>query len=105
MNDPRTPDGRPLWLSGQFIFGLIIAVVLPPVTLILFSQIHGYEINDPGAYRELIKVLNVRLLSASVIVNVGVFFLGLKFDKELFSRGVLYGTVLVFVAILLYKYV
>lgn len=105
MNDPRTPDGRPIWLHGNFIFGFFTAIVLPPLTLMLFSHMHGYSISEAGAYRELIKVLNIRLLSASVIINVGVFFLGLKLEKELFSRGILYGTVLVFVMILLYKYV
>ncbi len=104
MNRPHTPDGRPLYLSSPFILGCILAIIVPPISLYLFSKTHGYNINDAGAYGELIRFLNIRLLSASVIVNVGLFFLGLKFDKELFSRGVLYGTVFIFVIILIYKY-
>lgn len=104
MNQRHTPDGRPLYLSGPFIIGCILAIVIPPISLLVFSKTHGYNISDAGAYGELIRFLNIRLLSASVIVNVGLFFLGLRFDKELFSRGILYGTVLVFVIILIYKY-
>ncbi len=104
MSRSHTPDGRPLYLSSPFIFGCIVAVIIPPLSLYIFSQTHGYDISDAGAYGELIRFLNIRLLSASVIVNVGLFFLGLKFDKELFSRGILYGTVFIFVIILFYKY-
>lgn len=104
MKQPHTPDGRPLVLSAPFILGFLIAMVIPPISMFVFSQIHGYNISEAGAYGELVRFLNIRLLSASVIVNVGLFFLALRFDKELFSRGVLYGTVFIFVIILLYKY-
>ncbi|TVQ78358.1 MAG: hypothetical protein EA358_05180 [Flavobacteriales bacterium] len=104
MHDPRTPDGRPIWYSAPFVFTFIIAMILPVITLYIFSKTHGYNIQQEGAIKELVKVLNVRLLSASVILNAGLFFLALKFDKELIARGILYGTVVVFALIFIYKY-
>jgi hypothetical protein len=104
MHDPRTPDGRPIRYSGPFVFSLILAIILPVVSLYVFSKTHGYSIQEKGAIKELVKVLNVRLLSASVLLNAGLFFLALRFDKELVARGILYGTVMVFALIFIYKY-
>ena len=72
-----------------FALGLILAILGVYLFIILFTEfefIHGIQImqasNSVG-----------KLITIGAILNLGMFFILLKFSKELIARGVLFATI------------
>lgn len=53
---------------------------------------------------EIVKQLNVELITFGMIVNAGLFFLFMRFGKEQTSKGILMASVVSLLAIFVYRY-
>ncbi len=73
--------------------------------MVLFFEINPefkmYDDFDPDAFKDLI----FQIASIGLILNAGLFFASLRFNKELVSRGVLHASLVFLIAISLYRFV
>ena len=53
---------------------------------------------------DIIKQVNVQIITLGMIINAGLFFLSLKFDKEEIGRGILSISVVYLVVIFIYRF-
>lgn len=53
---------------------------------------------------ELIKQINVQIITLGMIINAALFFLFLRFEKEDVSRGILFVSVIYLVGIFIYRF-
>jgi hypothetical protein len=90
-----------LFRINHFIFGLLTGLLLPFVGVMVFYLIF-FSYMDAGYF--LNHIVNsgnwVSVLSLGVILNLGAFFLFLRNDAEMSSRGVLGATfIFAFIAV------
>ncbi|MBL7928788.1 MAG: hypothetical protein JNL47_04850 [Bacteroidia bacterium] len=86
---------------NHFLFGFIIGLILPVIGSFIF-YLFFFSYMDAGYF--LNHVLSsgnwVSVLSIGVILNLGAFFLFLRNDAEMSSRGVLGATfIFAFIAV------
>lgn len=83
-----------------FLAGLILPVVALWLIFLLRPEVMGIQKFD----YEVVRQLNVQLLSLGLLLNGAAFFLALKFEKEDFSRGLLAASVLALVLVFIYRF-
>jgi uncharacterized membrane protein YozB (DUF420 family) len=52
---------------------------------------------------EVVKQVNVQLITLGMIINAGLFFLFMKYNKEAISRGILVASVSLLILIFVYR--
>lgn len=65
-----------------------------------YPNIDQVEVISPGS----LNFLMVRLLTFAIIINAGLFFMGIYFRREPLARGVLIATILSALAVLYFKF-
>ena len=76
------------------IFGLFVFISNNP-------EIKNGEFENMEAFQSLI----FQIVSVGLILNMGLFFVALKFDKEIISKGVMHASVVFLIAIVVYKFI
>ncbi len=88
----------------QLIVGMVTGLLLPPLVLWLIFNFRPELLSIQNFDAEVIKVINVQLITLGILLNAGAFFLFLKLEKEAMSRGVLIITVAYLIAIFIYRF-
>lgn len=90
--------------ADSMIIGLACGLIAPALVLVGYFSIHDPQLNIVDSIRRLYEsgVLSY-YLSLSSIVNLGLFFLFLKFNAEKSARGVLGATIICAFTILFLK--
>ena len=91
-------------ITAQWWLGLLIGLVMPVfgVYLILDARPELLRLQDFN--HDLVKQVNVQVITVGMIINAGLFFLFLKFKKEDLSRGILFISVLYLLGIFIYRF-
>lgn len=89
---------------NQLVSGIVMGIIIP----FMISSIVFVETNPNLPYREYFNIylhgqLLAAILSLSLLGNLALFFLFLKLEKEMVSRGIVASTLLVGVVILILK--
>ena len=53
---------------------------------------------------EIVKQVNVQLITLGMIINAGLFFIFMRLDKEAVSRGILVASVACLLGIFIYRF-
>ncbi len=88
----------------QLIAGMLTGLALPPLALWLIFTFRSELLALQSFDDEVIKVINVQLITLGILLNAGAFFLFLRLNKEAMGRGVLIVTVLYLLAIFIYRF-
>lgn len=88
----------------QIWIGIVISLAIPALAIPL-----GHALNpDFKAYvkvgGEFLVQLNSKLLTLGVLANAGLFFLMLRLNKEAMAKGIMSGSLAIFVITLVYRY-
>lgn len=88
----------------QLISGIAMGILIP----FIISSVVFLETNPNLEYKEYFNIylhgqLLAAILSLSLLGNLGLFFLFLKLEREMISRGIVASTLLVGVLILILK--
>lgn len=88
----------------HLLLGIIISLAIPALAIPL-----GHALNpDFKAYvkvgGEFLVQLNGKLLTLGVLANAGLFFLLLRLNKEAIAKGIMSGSLIIFVLTLVYRY-
>ncbi len=86
------------------ITGVVVGIIAPPVAFYLFCRI---SFPDISVYDQLLSYIRrnvlTHVISLSVIINLALFFIFLRMNKEFISRGILGATFLYAFTVLILK--
>lgn len=88
----------------QLLIGIATGLVLPPLVLWIIFNFRSELLAIQSFDADVIKVINVQLITLGILLNAGAFFLFLRLNKEVMSRGVLIITVIYLIAIFIYRF-
>jgi len=89
----------------ETFIGFFVGVIAPVFAMVMFFEINPeykmYDNFDPESFKELI----FKISFFGLLLNVGIFFLALKFNKDSLAQGVLYATFFTLIVSLVYRFV
>lgn len=105
FNKPKDPDSRSRF--NQTYLGVIYGIIGPFIGFWIYYLMQFSDRKSPGAFVELFLAtseIQSKILSLSLIFNLGMFFIFLKFDFRSTALGILYATFLYIPVILYLKF-
>ncbi|MFN4298763.1 MAG: hypothetical protein ACK4EX_03420 [Thermaurantimonas sp.] len=91
--------------SGSLVQGILIALIAPVGGLVLLFLKFPVLLSDESSLTKLqFKTLIFQITSLGLLINVGLFFLFLRFKKESTSQGILAATLIVLLAAVIHKF-
>ena len=92
-------------MKSDLAKGVLLGIIAPIIAFIVYVVFIKEEsleniINHPGFYRNLPAII-----SLSLLINLALFFLKLKFNKDEQSRGILFSTFLYGFLIVILKFI
>ena len=91
-------------ISPQFFLGLFVGLIMPIVGVALMMETHPDLVGIQRIDSEFVKQVNVQIITLGMLINAGLFFLSLRFDKEEVGRGILAITVVYLIVIFIYRF-
>lgn len=92
-------------LTPQWWLGLLIGLFMPLLGIAIIMEARPELIGIQRISEEdLIKQINVQIITLGMIINAALFFLFLRFEKEDISRGILFVSVIYLVGIFIYRF-
>lgn len=90
--------------QSQLGIGLSLGFFLPILALWFLFQLRPELIGIQQFDYDVVRQLNVQLLSLGLLLNGAAFFLALRFNKELISRGILIASVIAMLFLIIYRF-
>lgn len=87
-----------------FFLGFAAGLALPFITLRIAFLLKPELLGVARVGGEYLVQLNSQLITVGVLVNAVLFFLLLRLNREQAARGILSGSILLFVGVLVYRY-
>lgn len=84
--------------------GFLTGLVLPVLSLLIVFELRPELKRFQSFEYEVIKTLNVELITVGMLLNAAVFFLCLRFEKENFGRGILAATMVLLLGAFIYRF-
>ncbi len=91
-------------LSLQLLLGIFIGLIMPLFGVYLMLDLRPELLGIQRFEGEVVKQVNVQIITLGMIINVGLFFIALKLNKEEVGRGILFMSVLYLVAVFIYRF-
>lgn len=83
--------------------GILIGIAMPILGVILMLSLRPELQSIQQFEDEVVKQVNVQLITLGMIINAGLFFLFMKYNKEAISRGILVASVSLLILIFVYR--
>lgn len=91
-------------LSPQWLLGLVVGLLMPLLGVLLMLELRPELVGIQRFEGDVIKQVNVQIITLGMLINAGLFFLTLRFDKEEIGRGILAISVVYLVVIFIYRF-
>jgi uncharacterized membrane protein YozB (DUF420 family) len=88
----------------QFGIGFILGLIMPPLGFWLVLQLRPELSGIQKFDHEIVKQLNLELISLGMLLNAAIFFVALQFEAEKLGRGILLASVLVLLILFIYMF-
>jgi uncharacterized membrane protein YozB (DUF420 family) len=88
----------------QLLLGIIIGFSMPVVGIFLMLLAHPQLETLQQYEAEVVKQVNVKLVTLGMLINAGLFFLFMRWQKEEISRGILLASVVCLLVIFGYRF-
>jgi len=88
----------------EHIIGFVLGLLLPFASLYLIFVVRPELLGVQRFNYEVIKQLNVGLLTFGMLLNAACFFLVLRLNKERIGNGILQSTILLLLLMVIYKF-
>lgn len=90
--------------SGSIVQGILVSLIAPVGGLVLLFLKFPVLLSDKSILTKLqFKTLIFQITSLGLLINVGLFFLFLRFKKEAISQGILAATLIMLLAAVIHK--
>ena len=92
-------------MKADLIKGILLGIIAPMI-LFIFVTVFYFEYNLMSFIKNQVNDINLpKIISLSLLINLALFFLKLKFNKDEQSRGILVSTFLYGVVIVILKFI
>ena len=92
-------------MKSDLIKGILLGIISPMI-LFVFVTVFYFEYDLMSFINNKINDVNLpKIISLSLLINLALFFLKLKFNKDEQSRGILLSTFLYGVVIVILKFI
>lgn len=91
-------------INYRYLTGVFIGLLMPIIGIFVVLAARP-ELQSIQQYEsEVVKQLNLQLVTLGMLINAGLFFLFIRLDKEAISRGILLASVFCLIAIFIYRF-
>ncbi len=90
--------------SAPLFIGLLIGLLMPVFGVFLVMEFRPELIGIQKFDQSIVKSINTQIITLGMILNAGLFFLFLKFDKEKIGQGILSISVIYLIMIFVYRF-
>ncbi len=90
--------------TAQWWLGLAIGLVMPILGVYLMLLSRPELIGIQGFDSDIVRQINVQIITLGMIINAGLFFLFLKLEKEEMGSGILSMSVVYLIVIFIYRF-
>lgn len=91
-------------ISPQHLLGLVIGLIMPILGIGLMMQAYPDLVGMQRFDSDIVKQVNVQVITLGMLINAGMFFLFLKLEKEEVGRGILSISVFYLIVIFIYRF-
>ena len=93
-------------MNKQLIKGAIIGIIAPIATFVVYVAFFTEDSDPIGMYEQLVAVDKLsHALSLSVLINLLLFFMNIKTNRDQPARGILLATILYGITIAIIKFI
>lgn len=90
--------------QGQQLIGFLLGLLLPLLSLYLIFVFRPEFLGVQKFNYEVVKQLNMGLVTFGMLLNAALFFLLIRLDKDRVSNGLLQATILLLLLMVIYKF-
>ena len=81
-------------MDNQFVKGVFVGLIAPIVTFVIYVAFY-LESDVMETYNSLVKMNKLtHVISLSALVNLLLFFINLKTNRDLIAKGILFATMI-----------
>ena len=92
-------------MKADLIKGILLGIIAPMI-LFIFVTVFYFEYDLMSFINNQVNDINLpKIISLSLLINLALFFVKLKFNKDEQSRGILFSTFLYGVVIVILKFI
>ena len=86
------------------IMGIFVGLLMPVIGIFMMLEARPELAGIQRFDMEIVKQINVEIITLGMIINAGLFFLFLRFKQEAVSQGILISSVIVLILIFIYRF-
>lgn len=86
------------------MLGIIIGLLMPLLGVYLMLDTRPELVGIQKFEGDIVKQVNVKIITLGMIINAGLFFVALQLNKEEAGRGILMSSVLYLIGIFIYRF-
>lgn len=81
-------------MNNQFVKGVFVGLIAPIVAFVIYVAFY-LEADVMETYNSLVKMNKLtHVISLSTLINLLIFFMNLKTNRDLIAKGVLFATMI-----------
>ena len=81
-------------MDNQFVKGVFVGLIAPIVAFVIYVAFY-LEADVMETYNSLVKINKLtHVISLSAIINLLLYFMNLKTNRDLISKGILFATMI-----------
>ena len=93
-------------MSRDVLIGTIVGIIAPVAAYIVYVAFFTEHSDPYGMYKQLVVIDKLpHVVSLSVLINLLIFFMNLKTNREEQARGILFATILYAIFIIILKFI
>ena len=92
-------------MNKQLIKGTIVGIIAPIAAFVVYVAFLTEDSDPIGMYNMLVEMNKLsHAMSLSVLINLLIFFMNIKTDRDIAARGILLATILYGIIIVVIKF-
>tara|TARA_B100000427_G_C14972202_1_gene361587 strand:- start:153 stop:437 length:285 start_codon:yes stop_codon:yes gene_type:complete len=92
-------------MNREILKGTMVGIIAPIAAYVVYVAFFTENADPLALYKELVLIGKLpHVLSLSVLINLLIFFMNLKTNREEQARGILFATILYAVFIIILKF-
>ncbi len=93
-------------MNKQLIKGTIVGIIAPIAAFVVYVAFFTVDSDPIGMYHELVAMNKLsHVMSLSVLINLLIFFMNIKTNRDDAARGILFATLLYGITIAIIKFI
>ena len=93
-------------MNKQLIKGAIVGIIAPIAAFVVYVTFFTEDSDPEGMYNKLVVMDKLpEIMSLSVLINLLIFFINIKTNRDEAARGILLATILYGITIAIIKFI